>query len=54
MPGAIVAKQSGTFFTTKDLNNSDGSLIPFTLVANRDENGAASMKLYLDDGESTD
>jgi hypothetical protein len=49
MPGAIVTKQEGTFYTTKDI---DLSKQPLTFVANRDENGQAKLKLYLDDGES--
>ena len=49
MPGAIVTKQEGSFFTTGNLND-----VPLTFIANRDDNGAASMKLYLDDGISTD
>lgn len=52
MPGAIVTKQEGTFFTTQDIQQGNSS--PLTLVANRDHNGAASLRLYLDDGISTD
>ena len=48
MPGAIVTKQEGTFMTTGDLTDA-----PLTFIANRDDNGAASMKIYLDDGIST-
>lgn len=49
MPGAIITKQEGSFFTTGNLND-----VPLTFIANRDDNGAANMKLYLDDGISTD
>ena len=49
MPGAIVTKQEGTFFTTQDIALDK---TPFTFIANRDKNGAASTKIYLDDGES--
>lgn len=36
MPGAIVTKQIGTFYTTNDI---DLSKQPLTFIANRDENG---------------
>lgn len=49
MPGAMVTKQVGTYLTTKDLDLEKAGL---TFIANRDENGHASMTLYLDDGES--
>jgi len=51
MPGAMVIKQEGTFYTTKELDLEKAGL---TFIANRDENGHASMTLYLDDGESLD
>jgi hypothetical protein len=51
MPGKMVIKQEMPdlgFFTTKDLTLGTGSNI--TLVANRDHNGAATGKIYIDDG----
>jgi hypothetical protein len=40
------------FNTTTDLKLGEKSNV--TLIANRDENGAALGKVYIDDGESKD
>ena len=48
MPGKFVAKQEGQFLTTADLQL--GTKSNLTFIANRDSNGAAHSKIYIDDG----
>jgi hypothetical protein len=50
MPGKMVVKQEGTFYTTTDLKLGEKSNI--TLIANRDVNGASEGSVYIDDGDS--